>query len=309
MAYVPVSKPSVGDATFKTAFADGIIDNQTYFNSVIGTNAAGVSLIPNGSFEDVTAGVPDGWTETEHSAGTGSVDTATPAHGATAYKFVSAGAPGGGYLETTDFFNCAPEKNIVVDFLLKSSVVDIHNLVQLRWYTEADAFVSMIPVYDDEVANPTSWTRFTRGITPPPTARKAKLRLTGADNDNVTPGTCTFDGVSVMESRVQTVVVNAIATHGWNDNNPDRIKWGAVTKQTSAASATALLKSMTYIEADVAGGVTLACHTSYSAGNLQTVNLVLPEGVWTVTHHWHFESGSDPDDGAIQSSAIAIRQY
>ena len=132
MAYVAATKPTVGEATKKT-LVDAIIDNQTYFNSVIGTNAAGVSLIPNGSFEDVTAGVPDGWTETEHSAGTGSVDTATPAHGATAYKFVSAGAPGGGYLETTDFFNCSPQKPIVVDFLLKSSVVDIHNLVPVSY--------------------------------------------------------------------------------------------------------------------------------------------------------------------------------
>ena len=198
MAYVAATKPTVGEATKKT-LVDAIIDNQTYFNSVIGTNAAGISLVPNGSFEDITAGVPDGWTETEHSAGTGSVDTATPAHGETAYKFVSAGAPGGGYLETTDSFNVTPGKPLTVHLMLKSSVVDIHNLVQLRWYTEADAFVSMVACYDDEVANPTAWSPIIRTIIPPPTARKAFLRLTGADNDNVTPGTCTFDAVSVKE--------------------------------------------------------------------------------------------------------------
>ena len=235
MAYVPVAKPSVGDATFKTAFADGIIDNQTYFNTMIGTSAIGASLVPNGSFEDVTAGVPDGWTGVSESGTVQSSDGAgaliDPAHGDYCYQMISSGAPGGGYLQTTDHFPVSEIKNVVVDFLLYSTVADIHNLVELRWYGSDNAevdYISSSAVYDDATTNPvTTWTRFIGSATPDTGALWAKLRLTGAKNDDTTAGTCAFDGVSVTESptgyQYGEIAEWASSATGWGTRGTDTI--------------------------------------------------------------------------------------
>jgi hypothetical protein len=220
MVWWTITKPTVGEATKKQAHADKVIDNLVHMYGLIGgvsAGASGGSLVPNGSFEsdEDSDGIPDGWSETEYTAGAGSYETTDIGHGRKAYKFVSPGATGGGDLTTTDFFPVTQNRSVVVDFLLKCSAAGVHVLVELLWFTEAEgaASPSSIAVYDS-TANPTSWAAFRVGANPPAGARLAKLRLVGAKNDTATAGTVYFDGVLVSEanSRNEYVTMAEIST-------------------------------------------------------------------------------------------------
>ena len=313
MPYDAAASPSVGEATKKTLI-DKIIANQTYFNSMIGTSAIGASLVPNGSFEDVTGGVPDGWTATSDSGTTriadGTGGTTSPSHGDTAYEFVSAGAPGGGFIQTTDAFPVSEGKQVTVDFLLYSSVADIHNLVEIRWYSgpsvEGD-FISATAVYDDATTNPvTTWTRFVGSATPATGALWATVRLTGAKNDDATPGTCAFDGVVVTESIVQMVVGHDAGTLG-DGNYLSRIYFDTTIK-VNASAADVIPTGYSYVEADVAGGVTITVKASEDGTMKFETDLVLPIGLWTIYVTADGVGGSG-NVGYGTLSAIATRQY
>ena len=76
MPYTAITKPSVGDPTKKTAFADAVVDNLDYLNSQL-TYTTGGTRILNGSFEQDTDadGVPDGWAKTLFTGGSSTHDT------------------------------------------------------------------------------------------------------------------------------------------------------------------------------------------------------------------------------------------
>lgn len=203
MTWWTITKPTVGEATKKQAFADKVIDNLVHLYGLIGgvsAGASGGSLIPNGSFEadEDSDGIPDGWTETEYTAGAGSYETTEIDHGKKAYKFVSPGATGGGDLTTTDFFPVSPHIPVAALVLLKCSVAGVHVLFEFLWYTAAEAAASpsSAAVYDS-TANPTSWALQRAVGIPPSNARLAKLRIVGAKNDTATAGTVYFGGAFV----------------------------------------------------------------------------------------------------------------
>jgi hypothetical protein len=200
--WTTITPPVAGEATKLQNFALKVIGNLVYLYNNLGGSTG--LFVPNASFDsdEDDDGRPDGWGTgthlTIHPGGTFLLDTVSPGHGTRVVKFTSTGG-GGGWIENNDAFPCSPQKFVVVDFLHKSSVADIHNVVYLRWYTEAESFIGSTILYDEDANNPLTFTRFLRSAAPPATARLARVRFEGAKNDDATPGTAWFDGVSVSE--------------------------------------------------------------------------------------------------------------
>lgn len=207
MAFVTLTDADIAvGKPVKQALMQQIKDNFDDLNTRV--TSVVEAIVPNGSFEvDSDAdGIPDNWTRSLYTGGSSSFDTSTPAHGSKAFKFTSPGGSGngGGYL-TSDYIVCSEYAPVVIQFYLKSSVVNVRNYIQLLWYTAAKAACATpnTLLYDNSTSNPTSWTKFTRGATPPSTARYFKILLNGCDSTVTTAGSCTFDGVSlVSDSRV-----------------------------------------------------------------------------------------------------------
>jgi hypothetical protein len=202
MSFTAITKPSQGDTTQK-ALADAIIDNLNFLNSQLSTiNSIGV---PNASFEvDGDAdGTPDEWTETLYTGGSfaitgnGKADT-TVNHGSYAIKFTSpgGGGNGGGYIETDNFLPVTPGRALSLTWQLKSSVANIRNKVDVRWFDANLTYISTSTIYSS-ITNPTSWTLFHGASLPPSTARFAKIRLIGAEDSTTVAGSCYYDDVRV----------------------------------------------------------------------------------------------------------------
>ena len=109
MAFTAITKPTVGEATKKTAFADAVIDNLSDLN---GRSSSGGSSIPNAGFDTDTDadGTPDSWTVTD-TGGSHTIeddDNTEQARGTSAFQFAyPASSSGGGYIETTDQIDVA----------------------------------------------------------------------------------------------------------------------------------------------------------------------------------------------------------
>lgn len=157
--------------------------------------------IPNGSFEidSDSDGVPDNWTRGLYPAGSGSTETASPTHGAKAYKFVHPGGAsnGGGYLDS-DYVPCSPIVDLVVRFLHWASAAGMRNQVMVIWYDKAKVYLSSTTLYNS-TANPASPTLFSYVTTPPAGARFFRLRLIGGFTDTNVAGSAWFDGVTFFQ--------------------------------------------------------------------------------------------------------------
>jgi hypothetical protein len=177
-----------------------LIDSFSNINPATTSSSNEANLITNGSFEmgaSVTA--PDGWVrDIPYSGGTSEQDTDS-SHGVYSWKFVSAGN-GGGVLTSESFFNVTKGRSILLSWMMKSSVADIRNVVEVLWYDDADAYISSSTAYDNSTTNPTSWTLKHYTELPVSTAVKAKIRITGAHSSDATAGTVRFDGFLVNES-------------------------------------------------------------------------------------------------------------
>lgn len=165
------------------------------------------NLLENGSFELDSDGdnQPDDWTITEDDAtSTVEIDTTNVSHGANSLKFVSQGS-GGGTATSSDFFEVNAGKTCVVAFTIKSTVADVRNQVQVRYFDKDQTFVSADTVYDEDTSNPTSFEekRFVSSV--PASATYAKLRLIGCDPSDATSGTTYFDDVKVFTDQQAAV--------------------------------------------------------------------------------------------------------
>jgi len=162
---------------------------------------SGTNLVSNGSFELNTLAdnkTPDSWTLTEETGSTVVLDSDSAA-GAKAIKFTSAGS-GGGNVITTDFFEVSGGDILTVGWQMKSSVVDVRNLVQMHWYDAAKSLISSSTLYDESAANPTSYTQQLVTTTAPSNARFAKMQMYGAHPSDATPGDTFYDAVEVFPS-------------------------------------------------------------------------------------------------------------
>lgn len=219
MAYTVITKPTVGDA-IKKSLVDALIDNSDFLYD----NLGGGILVENGSFEQgVSPADPTGWVSFKW--GTGNIETTDPLHGKQGYKFVSTGS-GGGYLTMQDFAECSEFNPLFVWWCMKSSVADIKNIVRALWYKKDQTAcnIASTDIYSENTENPTVGRRFGFLVLPPPDARYFKLRLIGADSSDVTPGSCIFDGVGVVEFSGESVYVtgtiaeDSTANLNWEDN-------------------------------------------------------------------------------------------
>lgn len=175
------------------------LDPVNYSSAASTSAGTGGNVVSNGSFEDNAAGdnkTPDGWTLTEYTGSTVTLDTVDPDHGAKCVKATSAGN-GGCLYETTAYFEVSDTRAINVSFHVKSDAVDVRNLVELQWYTAAQTSLSTTSVWDESAANPAAWTLKTFNVTPPATARYAKLRLYACHPSDGTTGTTRYDNVFV----------------------------------------------------------------------------------------------------------------
>lgn len=211
-----MTKPAVGTTTKKQSFADIVIDNLTYlFNTVLGLLTQ--DTFQNGSFEvDSNAdGIPDGWTETS-TGGTIAIETtaANVSHGKQSLKFTSAGA-GGGNIISTDFFECSDLRGLTFSWQMKSSIATVTNKVEVLFYDRAQSFLSTSILYTAATGNPTAFALQSAFVTPPATARYAKLKITGADS--VTAGSTWYDDFQIVPtvSKAPSAVTSFAASSTW----------------------------------------------------------------------------------------------
>jgi len=177
------------------------IDN--YGTTDSSSSSTADNLAPNGGFETDSNGdgIPDGWTQTVSSGSTASIDTSDQIEAAQSWKLVSTGTAGSNLISTS-FIEIDQNQTYTLQFELKSSIAGVKNQVDVLWYTAAQATVSTTNVYTNAVSNPTSWTQKTGDLTPPSTARYAKIQLY-ACNDT-TAGTTAYDGIVFFEKRGDT---------------------------------------------------------------------------------------------------------
>lgn len=212
MPYVNISKPNQGDVTLKS-WADAVVDNLTFFNSIISGLTA--MVVPNGSFElDSDAdGEPDEWESTLYTGGSmaitgdGLADTDCN-HGRRAIKFTSPGGSGngGGYVQTADFIDVSPMRLFVLSWQLKSTAAAVRNKVNVMFYDAAQTLISTTTIFSS-VDNPTDWLVMRGAALPPSTARYAKVQLVGAENTTTVAGSVYWDDVQIHQPEFRNKVL------------------------------------------------------------------------------------------------------
>lgn len=211
-SWTDITKPAVGDPTKKQAFADKVIDDLVFLKNQVDSFFGTKEIIKNGSFEnDVDLdGTPDGWDKTLYTNGTFAIETAAPIHGAKAIKFsrVLGAGNGGGYLQSTDFFECSDQRTLFFSWQHKCSAAGLKDRVEVFWFDKAKAALGTpsTTIYES-TANPTVWTPQFRIVRPPANARFAKLRITGGFTDTDVAGDSFWDDVAIgqlhFERRVE----------------------------------------------------------------------------------------------------------
>lgn len=162
----------------------------------ISTDLNNISIHPNGSFEldSNSDGIPDGFELIQYAGSSCSLVTDQHQHGKQSFKFYTAGN-GGGYLQSSAFFEVSPLLPYEVLFELICDLATIRNKVEFLWYTESEvaASTSLATIYDNESSNPLIWTGKIGFATPPSDARLAKLRIIGGDPANSNIGTVWYE--------------------------------------------------------------------------------------------------------------------
>lgn len=157
------------------------------------------NLIANGSCEldDDGNNLPDDWIITEYDAtSTVILDTDDPNHGTKCLKFVSTGL-GGGIAEST-LLEVSGSQNLSLAFDVKSSVVDVRNRVEMKWYDKDQILLATSGIWDESAANPTSWTEMEFSVITHASAKYGKMFVYGCHNSDATPGETRFDNMRVI---------------------------------------------------------------------------------------------------------------
>lgn len=169
------------------------------------------NLISNGTFEldSDGDGLPDDWTRTLFGQTTDNqLDDTKSYHGTKSLKCTSAGS--GGSQWDSVIFNVTPAEAIEVAFSLESSVADVRNVVEIRWFDVNGALLSASAVYDESAANPTTFTRQpSKAFTPPASARSAQIRAIGCHPSDPTTGSTWFDDFLVRRLTLQGLLSQA----------------------------------------------------------------------------------------------------
>lgn len=217
MPFVVQTKPAVGDTTKKSQI-DTLIENDQFLNSNL--NASGVASIINGSFEEGTGAdtAPTNW-DLAITAGNSTnfeTSTANTAHGKQAFSMTNPGSVSGGVtLTNTDFFLVAEEYGMSFKFLLKCSIATTKVTVNVRFFDEAESFLSAVELYDDDTTNPTAWTNFANSAIPPAGAKLGKLEIIGVNN--TVAASVYIDGIEIVEYETGQIKMHTSTTIpvGW----------------------------------------------------------------------------------------------
>jgi hypothetical protein len=204
MAFTSITKPAVGDPTRQSIVSD-VIDNLNDLNVRIGSG--GGSGLSNPSFEsdNDADGEPDSWTITE-TGGTQTIeddDNTEQAHGAASIKFTyPASASGGGYFETTDFYECAAGEYLKIAWkMLGTSATGAKHIVRFYWFKwdQSASSTASTDAYSDTF-NPTAWTQAYTEAQAPSDAKYFKVRFIASDTSATPSGTgsISFDDVRLV---------------------------------------------------------------------------------------------------------------
>ena len=197
MAYDPITTNEIqsGEPVLgPVGFGQKVKDNLAYLYSQISSSGESV---PNGSFEvDADSdGIPDNWTENLYPSGTFTLDTTDPAHAAKCAKFTHPGGAGngGGYLDS-DYISADDinPNDYFISFLHRSSAAGMKNIVEIRCYDKAKAYLSTITAYYS-TANPTAWKKFQFYLAFPAGTAYVKIRVIGGYTDTDVAGDAYFD--------------------------------------------------------------------------------------------------------------------
>lgn len=225
------------------------------------------NLITDGSFETDSDGdgVADGWLSSAWTGGTVSLDTSDSDHGGKSVKMVSTGSGGGTYTQSV-YVPVSASRTYTLSWLMKSSVADVKNIVEIMEYDSDLASVATVTAYSDATTNPTSWTEKTYTYTPTATTVYAKIKLTGCDSTDATSGTTRYDDVHMG-------VTTSTGTYvGLTDTPSSFTGQGAkLSRVDPAASAT-----ITFAEPRIAAGYSLfgyknPCKFAYSSTTAITI--------------------------------------
>lgn len=158
-----------------------------------------LNLLDNGSFEvdDDDDGVPNEFTITTYTGGVVQRVTDQHQHGAACMYFYSTGS-GGGYFDSSSYFEVSPliDYEMLFELIANTGGATIRNKVEVFWFKEdltASAVRTSDTIYDNEIDNPTAWTRKYGVVTPPSDARYMKYRGTGGDPSNSNVGKVWMD--------------------------------------------------------------------------------------------------------------------
>jgi hypothetical protein len=201
------------DVALKTPGGATVWTVLAYSGGPISTvSTAQEGLVENGSFETnaIDNTIPDGWDITTYNpSGVFTYDATTQSNGSKCVKFTSAGV-GGGYAQTSGYIVADELATYEIAFKYKTDIANVRVVAEIFWYTGTLGSLAPTTVLDDSATNPAVWTLKSYGVTPPATARYAKIRLTGCHSSVGTHGSAWFDNVELRRTVSLTTGVSGI---------------------------------------------------------------------------------------------------
>jgi hypothetical protein len=175
MAFVTITSDRIDvDSPVSDELLEDVKNNLDDLNS----RAGALLDVPNGNMELVTGSAPDLWTVADYAGGSHSIDTTTPAEGASALKFSrTAGAGNGGGYADSQYLPITEYISPLVEFTYKSSVATFDIRVMLRYFDKGKVAISDEDIFSAVSGHPAAWTRKVAFGIPPATARFVKIRL------------------------------------------------------------------------------------------------------------------------------------
>jgi hypothetical protein len=192
------------------------------FDYLYGLSAGGGLEVFNGSMEvDADAdGVPDGWTKNLYAGGAGALTTAESANGLRCFQFVHPGgaANGGGWLQS-DAIAINYWDQYYLSYFVWASTANIHNKVQVEYFTAAMVTVGGMATLYDSTNNSTDPTRcVTQFIPGTSSIRYCKINLLGGTTDKDVAANSFFDDVRIgsliSQAKLKTSTGSGVVSSG-----------------------------------------------------------------------------------------------
>ncbi|PCJ88617.1 MAG: hypothetical protein COA54_02550 [Thiotrichaceae bacterium] len=224
-----------------------------------GVNSAKVDvlqgLMPNGSFQQISAGLPIGWEATEFIGGTVASSTAVNKHGDTVLAITSTIlANGGGQLLQDEFKAVTDNKRYGFEIYRWASVGNVSCSCELIWYDASKSQISSTVLFLDASTSLVA-SLHSATVTSPANARFVRVLITGGlPAQGTAVGTVYFDGGRVVET-LPNNVVNGAAIEA-NAITVSKIANNAVGASQIAAGAVHTSELNTVISYDSVTAVT-----------------------------------------------------